>query len=174
MTHDPRLPTLEEIMNGSPFDIIDSPWGHIERWRASTLSTGTMGALTQVHAIVRDDAAAVAARADAEEARTALIQHLCDKVDEFERRFADHEARLAKAEEQHRADEQAAREFEEPIEEPPGTSDDTPSPSGELHALPPSEKPEPVEDQAEFPDPELPKPPQVEQPIVKEFDNADT
>jgi hypothetical protein len=58
MTHDDaRLPTLEEVMNGSPFDIIDSPWGHIERWRASTLATGTMGALAQVYKMVRNDAA---------------------------------------------------------------------------------------------------------------------
>jgi hypothetical protein len=58
MTHDDaRLPTLEEVMNGSPFDIIDSPWGHIERWKASTLATGTMGALAQVAAIVRNDVA---------------------------------------------------------------------------------------------------------------------
>jgi hypothetical protein len=44
MTHDPshRLATLEEVMNGSPFDIIDSPWGHIERWqdRRPSCSTG--------------------------------------------------------------------------------------------------------------------------------------
>src|SRR5215813_2657131 len=62
MTHDPRLPTLEEVMNGNPFDIIDSPWGHIERWRASTLATGTMGVLANVYDIVRSDAAEATAR----------------------------------------------------------------------------------------------------------------
>jgi hypothetical protein len=183
MTHDPHFPTLEQIMHNNPFELVDSPWGHIERWRASTLSTGTMGALAQVHAIVRDDAAAVAARADAEEARTALIQHLCDKVADFQRRFDDHVARLAKAEEQRRADEEAQREFEEePIELPPNlepdiVEDDTHVPGGELHALPPSEVPEPSleleGDQSEFPDPELPKPPQVEQPTAIEFDDED-
>jgi hypothetical protein len=55
----------------NPFEIIESPWGHIERWRASTLATGTMGALAQVYDdIVRNDAAEAAARADAMEART--------------------------------------------------------------------------------------------------------
>jgi hypothetical protein len=62
MTTDPRLPTLEEVMNGNPFDVIDSPWGHIERWRASTLATGTMGALQSVYDLVRADSAAFAAR----------------------------------------------------------------------------------------------------------------
>ena len=76
MTH---LPTLD------PFEMIDSPWGHIEAWRASTLATGTMGALAQVYDVVRNDAAA---RADEDAARASLIQHVCDKIAEFEKRFA--------------------------------------------------------------------------------------
>jgi hypothetical protein len=154
-----HLPTLEEIIHNDPFEIIHSPWGHIEAWRASTLATGTMGALAQVYDIVRNDAADRAARADADAARSTLIQHVCDKIAEFEKRFDALTARLATAEDKRRADEQAAREFEEPIEEPPGTSDDTPASSGELHALPPSEKPEPSlevgGDEVEF---ELPEP----------------
>src|SRR5262249_28282318 len=98
MTHNPRFPTIEEVMTGSPFDIIDSPWGHIERWRASTLSTGSMGALQNVYDMVRDDATAQAARADEAEARNALIEHLCEKVGDFEKRFDALEARLAAAE----------------------------------------------------------------------------
>src|SRR5262249_53699802 len=31
-----------------PFEIISTPWGNIERWRASTLSNGSMGLLAQV------------------------------------------------------------------------------------------------------------------------------
>jgi hypothetical protein len=104
----------------NPFDIIDSPWGHIERWRASTLSTGTMGALANVYDIVRSDSAAAAARADETEARNTLIQHLCAQVADFEHRFADHVARLAEAEDKRRADEAEARKFdEEPIDLPP-------------------------------------------------------
>jgi hypothetical protein len=169
MTHDPHLPTLEDVMNGSPFDIIDSPWGHIERWRASTLSTGTMGALSSVYDLVRADSAALAARADEAEARNALIEHLCTKVDEFERRFADHEARLAAAEDKRRADEAREAEFEEPIELPPGEEPGDPTvrdadvhePSGDLHSLAAkSEDPSEVslgEDQE--PPSELPEPP---------------
>ena len=36
-------------MNSNPFELIDTPWGHIEAWRASTLATGTMGALSSVY-----------------------------------------------------------------------------------------------------------------------------
>jgi len=41
----------------NPFELIPSPWGVIERWRASTLSTGTMGMFQNVHDAIRADAA---------------------------------------------------------------------------------------------------------------------
>src|SRR5262249_47302982 len=81
MTNNPHL------MNGSPFDLIDSPWGHIERWRASTLSTGTMGALAQVYDMVRNDAAETEARANEIEVRKGLVQHLCDQIAEMQQRI---------------------------------------------------------------------------------------
>jgi hypothetical protein len=158
MTHDPRLATLEEVMNGSPFDIITTPFGVMERWRASTMATGTMGMLKNVYDIVRADAAAQAARADATEARNALIEHLCEKVADFERRFDVHEARLAAAEDARRADQEREAAFnEEPITLPPDLSEyqartppssiadgdeDTHQPSGDLHTLAPKEEPE--------------------------------
>jgi hypothetical protein len=182
MTHDPRLPTLEQVMNGSPFAIIDTPWGEMEAWRASTMATGTMGALSSVYDFVRSDSAALAARADEAEARNALIEHLCTKVADFERRFADHEARLAAAEDRRRADEAREAEFnEEPLELPPDIAahqelspptkieDDTTThqPGGELHEVAAkSKEPEPLlddnvgdlpEELAEPPDP-VPKP----------------
>jgi hypothetical protein len=139
-----------------PFELVDSPWGHIERWRASTLATGTMGALAQVYNMVRNDAAEVAARADAMEARKGFVQHLCDQVAEMQQRINT----LADAlEARHKADaERAARDaFEqEPLALPPG---DPPGadpaiaadlnggshiPGGELHDVPAkSELPEP-------------------------------
>jgi hypothetical protein len=146
-------------MNSNPFALIDTPWGKMEAWRASTMATGTMGALSSVYDIVRTDAAAQAARADEAEARNALIQHVCDKIAEFEKRFDALAARLAAAEDKRRADEAAAREFEEePLTLPPdirelsppkAIGDDTPAPSGELHAIaakeePSSELPEPA------------------------------
>src|SRR5437016_4604597 len=117
MAHDPRLPTLEEVMNGNPFDIIDSPWGHIERWRASTLATGTMGALADVYSIVRADAAAAFARADDSQAQRTLIQHVLDQITGFEKRFDAHVARLAEDEDRARADKaRKAKLDEEEIE----------------------------------------------------------
>jgi len=168
MTHHPHLPTLEQVMNGSPFDIVDSPWGHIERWRASTLSTGTMGALAQVYDVVRSDGANLAARADEDAARTALVQHLCDKIIEFEERFDALEARVNDTEDKRRADQEQQREFEEePLEQPPGQEPDDPAaqdninthePSGDLHtlAVKSEEPPEPLAEDEELPS-ELPQ-----------------
>ena len=163
-----------------PFELIDTPFSEapLERWRAEALAGRAMGALQNVYDIVRADSAAATARADEAQARNALIEHLCTKVEEFERRFEDHVARLAEAEDKRKADEAAAREFdEEPLDLPPG---DPPeqledahtaihTPGGELHDLPPVDEPleikEEDDDQHEFPDPELPKPPVLEQPI---------
>src|SRR5262249_49231484 len=120
MTYDPRLPTLEEVMNGSPFDIIDSPWGHIERWRASTLATGTMGALKNVYDIVREDTAAATARADAEQARNALIKDLCARVDSITARVDALASRFREAEAKRLADAVHKAKFdEEPLTLPP-------------------------------------------------------
>jgi hypothetical protein len=141
MTHDPHLPTLEEIMNGSPFDIIDSPWGHIERWRASTLATGTMGALHNVYDIIRTDAAAADARSDAEEARVALLKDVHKKLDALTTRVDAIVSGLEAAQAKARDDAARQAKFdEEPIELPPDIGgDDTHIPTGELHELPPTE-----------------------------------
>jgi hypothetical protein len=165
-TPSPPIPATED-----PFELIPSPWGVIERWRASTLSTGTMGALAQVCEIVRADAAEAVARADAMEARKALVQRLCDQVAEMQERI---NTLAEPLEARHRADqEEQERErlaaFEqEPIELPPGTSevpdeelevlrhpDDTHVPGGELHDVPPKEErlPEPTEEDQELPEP---------------------
>ena len=74
---------------------------------------------------IRADAATEAARADAAQAQRALIRHVCDQIAKFEKRFDALEARLAEAEDKRRADETAARAFdEEPLSEPPGTVED--------------------------------------------------
>src|SRR5262245_45409213 len=123
MTLDPsrRLASLEQVMNGNnPFEILNTPLGEMERWRAEAMLVGTTGGIQSVYDAIRADAATQAARADEAQARAALIEHLCTKVDEFERRFADHEARLVAAEEQHRADQEREAKFnEEPLELPP-------------------------------------------------------
>jgi hypothetical protein len=152
-----HLPTIEEIMqHRNPFEIIDSPWGHIEAWRASTLATGTMGALAQVYEIVRNDAANLQEKTVAFDAKKASVLRTVNKLLNFMSRVDALTARVEALEAKRKADEER---HEEPIEEPPGMGDDAPSPSGELHTLPPSEVPEPSleleGDQVEF---ELPEP----------------
>src|SRR5262245_13330989 len=138
--HDPRLlPTLEEIMNNNPFELVDTPWGHIEAWRASTLATGTMGALSNVYDVVRSDAATTAERVAALDATKEKMQQLCDMIDNLHKRMDAHAARMEAFEAKRRADEEQQHEFEEePLSLPPGdpadpvTEDETHQPSGDL------------------------------------------
>ena len=142
-----------------PWEIIDTPWGEMEAWRASTLATGTIGCLTQVAAIVRNDVAELQEKTVAFDAKKASVLRAVNKLLNFMSRVEALTSRVEALEAKRKADEAAAREFEEPIEEPPGMGDDTSAPSGELHALPPSEVPEPAleaeGDEVEF---ELPEP----------------
>ena len=52
----------------NPYELIPSPWGEMERWRADALATGELSALTALTEQVRNDAAGIAARQDAREA----------------------------------------------------------------------------------------------------------
>jgi hypothetical protein len=159
MSNNLHLPTLEEIMNGSPFDIIDSPWGHIERWRASTIATGTMGALTQVAAIVRADAAELEEKTAALDAKKSAVLNTVNKLLKFMSRVDELTTRVEELEAKRKADQEKREQFEEePLTLPPDISEyqasappsaiedgDTPSthqPSGELHAIA-AKEPEP-------------------------------
>ena len=166
MTHDDaRLPTLEEVMNGSPFDIIDSPWGHIERWKASTLATGTMGALAQVYKMVRNDAAELEKKAAALDAKKSAVLSTVNRLLKFMSRVDALTSRVEALEAKHKADEATQRKLdEEPIELPPDIAeyqtrtppseigDETHQPGGELHSIASKEEPSS----------ELPEPPQPE------------
>jgi hypothetical protein len=162
MTHDPHLPTLEQVMDGfnrDPREFVDTPLGRMERWCAETMLIGTTKGMLNVYDTIRSDAASQAARADAEQAREALITHVCDQITELSRRFDDLEARLNEAEDKRRSDAQAAREAEaeDPLDLPPDLAeyqaaeppapigDEAPAPGGELHAV-----------AAKEPDPDLP------------------
>src|SRR6516162_7853306 len=129
MTHDPRLPTLEEVMNGSRYELVDTPFSKdkMEAWRAQSLAIGASGALAAFHhlyELVRNDAADASARADEAQAREALVQHLCDQVAAMQARIN----KLAdELEERQRADAEVARQEaerrraleEDPLEDPP-------------------------------------------------------
>src|SRR5215471_14812780 len=165
MTHDDaRLPTLEEVMNGSPFDIIDSPWGHIERWKASTLATGTMGALAQVAAIVRNDAAELEKKTAALDAKKSAVLSTVNRLLKFMSRVDALTSRVEALEAKHKADEARQHRFdEEPLtlpsdiheyqtRTPPSEiGDETHQPGGELHSLPPKDE----EELSELPEPPL-------------------
>ena len=84
MTHtDPHLATLEQVMSSNPFEIIDTPWGKMEAWRASTMATGTMGALAQVFDIVRNDAAELQEKTVAFDAKKASVLRTVNKLLSF-------------------------------------------------------------------------------------------
>jgi len=178
MTHDPRLPSLEAIINGSPYELVDSPFAteKMEAWRAQSLALGASGALAAFHRLyemVRNDAADQAARADEAQAREALVAHLCDQVAAMQARIN----KLAdELEARQRADEEKARHQrrfdEEEITLPPDISEKQasapPTEIGDNSPLPGGD-PEPPFDLlggSEVPNnPELPKPPVVSQPV---------
>src|SRR5262249_18620363 len=181
-------------MNGrNPYEIIETPLGVMERWRAETLIIGTFSGAQRVYADIRADEATFNARADADKARTALIQHLCAKVDAFQSKLdhlvaevaAEREARRADAARQKKFDEEpltlppdiaekqaseppakiendagASKEPDPPLEEDPRSAEDDGEgdlPKELLEGVPPAP--------SNYPNPELPHPPVVSQPV---------
>jgi hypothetical protein len=150
MTTAPKYP-LEHAHLGdeNPFDIVPTRWGSIERWRATALETGQLGAMTVLNKQIRDDAIT---RLDAIEAREAQLNARDDAISARERAhavdvtnftdFVGRAATLLDRVQKMRADAEAQAE---PLAQPPGSpvpgSDDTPAhtPSGELHAIAPKD-----------------------------------
>jgi len=174
MTHD-RLPTLEEVMNGNPFELIDSPFaeGKMERWRANAMATGTMGYLAQVYEMVRNDAAALEEKTAALDAKKSAILGTVNRLLKFMSRVDALTSRIETLEAKHKADEAAQREFEEELELPPDfdrpqdlpptpIGDETHQPGGELHSLAAKEEEEEPS--------ELPEPPQETEANTRESD----
>jgi hypothetical protein len=165
-----------------PRTLVDSPFGRIEKWRADAMAIGGMSAYEEYMKAVRNDVATELSKHDARErvldareaaiaAREAALQSKLEDLGSFMDRVG------AMADELERK-----REFDaEPIVHPPGTTpDDAPThePSGDLHAveaksedddsgdLPdPATAPVPPHP-GHNPDPPLPEPPQVAQPIA--------
>ena len=139
------MPTMNSHLFQNPENpneiIRDTPWGDIPAWKASSLATGTMGAYTEYLKQVRADSNlahdALNAREDAVSrreaelsAREALIQDAVTKV----------HALLSRADSLvSRAEEARSQPPDEPLDEPP-RDNEVPSPSGELHDLPPKEE----------------------------------
>ena len=134
--------------NQDPWEIIDTPWGEMEAWRASTLATGTMGCLTQVAAIVRNDVAALQEKTVAFDAKKSAVLKTVNKLFNFMSRVDALTSRVEALEAKRKADEAVRRKLDaEPIELPPDIAeyqtrtppsevgDDTHQPGGELHSI---------------------------------------
>jgi septal ring factor EnvC (AmiA/AmiB activator) len=91
----------------------------MEQWRAEAMLIGTTGGVQSVYDAIRADASASQARADAEQARNTLIEHVCDQITELAKRFDALEARLAEAEHKRRDDEARKAKFDEELTLPP-------------------------------------------------------
>jgi hypothetical protein len=157
MTNSPRLATIEKIMEGSnPFELVDvQPFGTMERWRAEAMLIGSTGGIQSVYNLVRSDASAAMARADETEVRNQLIQHVCDKIVEFEKRFDALTTRLAEAEKLRQDAEAHKAKFDaEPLELPPDIQEyQTRTPPTEIRDDPP---PDDDREASKLPDPPLP------------------
>src|SRR5215471_13055162 len=148
--------------NQDPWQIIDTPWGEMEAWRASTMATGTMGALAQVAAIVRSDAAALEEKTAALDAKKSAVLGTVNRLLKFMSRVDALTSRVEALEAKRRADEEQRREFEEEPELPPDfdrpqdlpptpiREDETHQPAGELHDIAAKE-----EEPSELPAPPL-------------------
>jgi len=116
MTQRPLIPENTQ----DPWQIIDTPWGEMEAWRASTLATGTMGALAQVAAIVRNDAAELEKKTVAFDAKKASVLRTVNKLLNFMSRVDALTSRVEALEAQRKAEMAAQRKLdEEAIELPP-------------------------------------------------------
>jgi hypothetical protein len=169
MTHDARLPTLEHVLDGNPFELIDSPFaeGKMERWRAEAMATGTMGYLAQIYEMVRNDAAELEKEAAALDAKKSAVLSTVNRLLKFMSRVDALAARVEALEAKHKADDAHEAKFEEePLELPPDfdrpqdlppskIGDQTYTPGGELHSV--AAKTEEEEEPSE-----LPEPPQTE------------
>ena len=139
--------------NNNPWELIDTPWGTIEAWRASTMATGTMGALAQVATIVRSDTAELQEKTVAFDAKKASVLRTVNKLLNFMSRVDALTSRVEALEAKRKADEATQRDFEaEPLELPPDIheyqtrtppaeiGDEGHVPGGELHDLPPKDE----------------------------------
>src|SRR6516162_4159156 len=156
MTHDPRLATLERVLDGNPFELIDSPFaeGKMERWRANAMATGTMGYLAQVYEMVRNDAAALEEKTAALDAKKSAVLNTVNRLLKFMSRVDALTSRVEALEAQRKADEATQRKLdEEPLTLPPDIQeyqastppepigDESHQPGGELHPVAAKEEP---------------------------------
>jgi hypothetical protein len=149
MTHDARLPTIEQIMNGNnPFETVSTPLGTMERWRAEAMLIGTTSGAQSVFQTIRDDAAELQKKAVALDAKKHAVLSTVNRLLKFMSKVDALTSRVEALETKRKADEAVQRKLdEEPIELPPDIAeyqtrtppsevgDDTHQPGGELHSI---------------------------------------
>jgi hypothetical protein len=198
MSTAPAHPPMHAYLGeGDPMEIVDSPFGRMEREKAKAIATGEFSGLVELSKKIRNDSAAIAARHDAREAE---LNSREDSIAARERQhavnvtqFVDFVGKASVLFD--RLHKLRADQAEEPLAAPPGTENKEPEPALELEdaevsgaspgepclerssdregdpygEFPRLTKPITM-DQTEFPDPELPKPPEVQQPIAAGLD----
>lgn len=190
MTTAPKYP-LEHAHTGdeNPFDLIDTnEWGTIERWRAVALETGSLGAMSVINKQLRADSAAVLDSIAEREEQLTAREEACDAREAAHKvsvsNFVDFVGKASVLFD--RLHQLKADAEEGPLPSPPG-SDEVSAPgaqidpsqepdTGELPGQEPGEDehiaPHGGKDQSEFPDPQLPHPPEQPQPISPGFDDV--
>jgi hypothetical protein len=166
-----------------PWEELDTPWGRMPAWKAATYATGSAEAAIHAYQQVRNDSATITKRHDA---RERSLQARADALTARELKLRVDAAvvselmgRVGKAIDWIERQKKRADVAEEPIPLPPGHKSEAPEPSlgqdtGELPGQEPGEDtaPAPASDETEFPDPTLPHPPVVQQPIAAGLDGA--
>jgi hypothetical protein len=198
MTVAPARPLLHAYSNEDPMEIIDYHGRKLERWRALAEETGRLSALVELSRQVRNDSAVIVDRQNARDAELNARQDSIAERERIHAvhvtRFVDFVGKASVLFD--RLHKLRADQAEEPLAAPPGAENKEPEPAlspedAEVSGAPPGEPSEdptmedqegdpygefprltkPIAmDQAEFPDPELPHPPEVQQPIAAGLD----
>jgi hypothetical protein len=191
MTTAPARPLVHAYLgDGDPMEIVDSPFGKMEREKAKAMATGEFSGLVELSKQIRNDAATIAAR---HEAREAALNARDDAISARERehavgvaRFTDFVGKAALLFD--RLEKARADQDREPIALPPDNQHKLPEPKLEVEgdAIPGKASGDdragdglrlrmPVAmDQAEFPTgEELPAPPEIKAPIAAGLDHED-
>ena len=114
-----------------PWEMLDTPWGHMPAWKAATYATGTTEAAMRAYEQVRNDSASIVARHDAREAALNARQ---DSLDARERQLAVNTTQfvdfVGKASVLfHKIQKARADAEEEPLPLPPGHKSEEPEPT---------------------------------------------
>jgi hypothetical protein len=180
-----------------PMEIIDYHGRKLERWRALAEETGRLSALVELSKQVRNDSATIVDRQNARDELNARQDSIAARERQHAvnvTQFVDFVGKASVLFD--RLHKLRADQAEEPLAAPPGASKE-PEPAlskedaevsgtspGEPTETDPKEDQDPhgeflklkvpvTTDQTEFPDPELPHPPEVQQPIAAGLDHDD-